>query len=113
MLAISNGTYVSMSARHEAAFAAHIVAALEQELPEEFEEEGRDAVTAMVGRVMALADQWLIDDEEAIGLLCAMALAYSEELLTDPRIKDYILYGSDPAQRIIDLLDEIDSAGAA
>lgn len=112
MLAVSHGTYASLSARHEAAFAAGVVAALAEELPEEFETEGKDAVTAMVGRVIAMADLWQIDDEEAIGLLCGMALVFGEEMLGDPKIKEYILYGSDPAQRIVDLLDEIDHAGA-
>ena len=111
MLGVSHGTYASMSVRHEAAFAEGVVASLADELPEEFEAERRDAVASMVRRVVALADLWLIDDEEAIGLLCAMALLCGEEMLGDPKVKDYILYGSDPAQRIIDLLDEIDSAG--
>jgi hypothetical protein len=111
MLNISDGTYASLSARDTNAFAQGVIEALREELPEEFAEAGRDDVAAMVGRVIALADQWMIDDEEAIGLLCGMALVFGEDVLTDPTIKEYILFGSDTVGRIHDLLDEIDDAG--
>ncbi|MDP3549727.1 MAG: hypothetical protein Q8R81_04965 [Novosphingobium sp.] len=111
MLEISSATFERIGKAHGDAFAYHVAKTLWEEMPQDAQALGWEGLCGLVRQTMALAQSWDVDDEEALGLLCAMALCFGPDTLTYPSVRDYVQGGDDTVQRIHDLLDaSVDAA---
>lgn len=109
MLRISEQAFRSLENVQVARFERDIVEILHEEFAEHSRALGERGVAMLVRRTRDQAGEWGVYDEEAVCQLCALALAFGEEVMCDPDVANYLKAGGDVVSRIRELMDEMEA----
>ncbi len=107
---ISPSTLGAFEAAERERFIEEIARLLEDEMPNEARGLGAAGTRALVNRMVQRADAWRIEDSEAIGQLCGLALGFGEAVFDQPEVTDYLsAHEGDRPERVAALIKQIEA----
>ncbi len=112
MFTPSNQSFQALESVQRDAFVASVVNSLREEMPEFANNQRNEDLTRLVLTELDRAERWGIEDEEAIGIMSGIALAFGPDAFDEPDLANYIAqHDGDAVERLNAALDAFDDEG--
>jgi hypothetical protein len=111
MFPVSEQTFNILESDQRDIFVNSVAESLRQEMPEFANDLRYGELKQLVYTELDRAERWGIEEEEAIGMMSGIALAFGADVFNDPNLANYLAeHDGDAVERLNAVLDAFDEA---